>query len=110
MSEAAAARKLSAYLERMHGRTARWAYWQKSNGPMFVYNTERLHLRDESDPAHGQFESCVFIPVGPGSRSGKAKEWKELKNSRSAHVLRKDAKSRAYRLYKGWLENGKVEL
>jgi len=91
-------------------REARWAYWQKGRGPMFVYNTERLHLWNSADPANGQFESCVFVPYGKGSRSGRAERWKELPGSRSRHELRRDAKARAWRLYQEWLASGKVEV
>ena len=94
--------EMQGLLNRMMPKEARWAYWQDGNGPMFVYNTERLVLRDQSDPANGKFESCVFEPYGPGSRSGKAKTWREQKDSRAAHYLRRDAKARAYRLYQEW--------
>jgi hypothetical protein len=85
-------------------REARWAYWQDKNGPMFVYNTERIHTYDPNDKANGKFESAVFEPYGPGSRSGKATRWRVKDDSRSLHDLRKDAKARAYRLYCEWRE------
>jgi hypothetical protein len=91
-------------------REARWAYWQDGNGPMFVYNTERIRTMYGGTVADGRFESAVFVPYGPGSRSGKATRFKELDGSRSAHDLRRDAKARAYRLYQGWRETGRVEL
>lgn len=90
-------------------REARWAYWQDGTGPMFVYNTERIATRDPDDPANGQFESAVFEPYGPGSRSGKAKTWRVRRDSRSLHVLRRDAKERAYRLYCEWRETGRLD-
>ena len=105
MSEFEAAMAIS----RLLPREARWAYWQQNGGPMFVYNTERVKTQYGS-PVDGQFESCVFVPYGPGSKSGKAMNWKELEGSRSAHVLRRDAKARAWRLYQGWLATGKVEV
>lgn len=92
-------------ISRLLPREARWAYFQKGAGPMFVYNTERIKTMYGS-PADGKFESCVFVPYGPGSRSGKATRWKELEGSRSAHDLRKDAKARAYRLFTEWAEEG----
>ena len=91
-------------------REARWSYWQDDRGPMFVYNTEPLRLRDETDRANGQYESCVYVPYGPGSRSGKATRWKVLARSRSLHVLRRDAKARAYRLYQTWRETGTLDV
>jgi len=81
---------------------ARWAYWQDGRGPMFVYNTERIRTRDPRDRANGKFESAVFEPYGPGSRSGKAERWRVREDSRSLHDLRRDAKARAYRLYQEW--------
>ena len=102
-----------AVLERIRAlmpREARSAYWQKGHGPMFVYNTERITLQDETDPAHGRFESAVFMPRGRGARSGKATAWKVLPQSRSLHDLRKDAKARAYRLYEHWLATGEVDV
>ncbi len=93
--------QISDRLRRFMPREARWSYWQDGNGPMFVYNTEPVRTMYGS-PADGKFESCVFEPYGPGSRSGKAKTWREQKDSRSIHDLRKDAKARAYRLYQEW--------
>lgn len=86
-------------------REARFAYWQKDNGPMFVYNTERINTRNPDDRANGCFESAVFEPYGPGSRTGKATRWRKKKDSSSLHDLRRDAKARAYRLYREWLES-----
>lgn len=100
---------LNSYVARMFPREARFAYWQKRNGPMFVYNTERLNLRDKDDPSQGTFESAVFVPYGPGSRSGKATRWRELPGSRARHDLRRDAKARAYRLFKTWDETGEID-
>jgi hypothetical protein len=97
-------------LNAMMPREARWAYWQKNGGPMFVYNTERISTEYPDDPANGRFESAVFVPYGPGSRSGKAQRWRVLDESRSLHDLRKDAKARAYRLYQTWRETGRVDV
>jgi hypothetical protein len=85
-------------------REARWAYWQTKDGRMFVYNTERLHTLNPNDPGNGKFESAVYVPYGPGSRSGKATQWRKLEGESSLHDLRKDAKARAYRLYQEWLD------
>jgi len=85
-------------------REARWAYFQRGRGPMFVYNTERINERFPTR-ANGMFESAIFEPIGKGSRSGKAVAWKVRADSRSLHTLRRDAKARAYRLYREWLES-----
>ena len=85
-------------------REARWAYWQKNGGPMFVYNTERINSRYADPVADGKFESAVFEPYGPGSRSGKATNWRKVDDLSSFHALRRDAKARAYRLYREWLD------
>lgn len=100
---------VAAVMRRHLGREARWSYWQDGAGPMFVYNTEPIHTRYGS-PADGQYESAVFVPYGPGSRSGRATRFRELEDSRSAHVLRRDAKARALRLYQAWKATGKVTL
>jgi hypothetical protein len=92
------------------GREARWSYFQDGAGPMFIWNTERLHMKNETDPGHGMFESGVAVPYGPGSRSNKATNWKILSESRCFHSLRKDAKTRALRLYVHWQRTGKVEV
>lgn len=102
-------RAISEAISRLMPREARWTYWQKGRGPMFVYNTEPIRTQYGS-PVDGMYESCVFVPYGPGSRSGKAERWKELEGSRSAHTLRRDAKARALRLYDEWLTTGKVEV
>jgi len=99
--------ELSRALARMFPPEARWAYFQKRNGPMFVYNTERIHERYPT-AAEGKFESAVFMPVGKGSRSGKATRFEVLEASRSLHELRRDAKARALRLYEEWEQTGKV--
>lgn len=89
-------------IERLGLRPARWAYFQKRNGPMFVYNTERLYLRDQTNPAHGKFESSVFVQDG--------KDFIEVPDSRSAHTLRRDAKTRALRLFEHWLATGEIDV
>ena len=72
----------------------RFRYFQKRNGPMFGWTTERFEDR---------YASFVHVPVGPGSRSGKAEEWQLDEDSIAAHELRRDAKARALRLYEAWL-------
>jgi hypothetical protein len=73
----------------------RFRYFQKRNGPMFSWTTEQVE---------GRYVSFVHVPVGAGSRSGKAREWQMVDDSIAAHHLRKDAKARALRLYNAWLE------
>lgn len=76
----------------------RFRYFQKGNGPMFSWTVERF---DDGDLA--LYASFVHVPVGPGSRSGKAQEWRMVEESISGHELRKDAKARALSLYEAWL-------
>jgi len=71
----------------------RFRYFQKRNGPMFSWTTERFE---------GLFASMVHVPVGAGSRSDKAEEWELVEESIKAHTLRKDAKARALRLFEAW--------
>lgn len=97
------------YLRRMYGREARWTYWQQGNGPMFVYTTEPYNLRyGKDDVAQGKYESVVYMPYGPGSRSGKGRRWKAMPESRSYHALRRDAKARAWKLYQAWKTGDKT--
>lgn len=79
-------------------RTPRFRYFQKGNGPMFSWTTERFD---------GLYASFVHIPTGKGSRSDKAVHWVMVDESLSAHELRKDAKARALRLYEEWLAGEK---
>ncbi len=102
-----------AVLERLRSfmpKEARWAYWQQGSGPMFIYNTERIHTPNPDSLANGKFESAVSVPVGKGSRTGKASEWRVLPESRSLHDLRKDAKARAYRLFEEWKKTGVIDV
>jgi hypothetical protein len=105
-----ATRSILARLNSVLPREARWAYFQDGAGPMFIWNTERLRMRDPDAPGNGMFESGVAVPYGPGSRSNKAKTWKILSESRSFHSLRRDAKMRAFHLYVHWQETGKVDV
>ena len=73
----------------------RFRYFQKRNGPMFSWTVEKVE---------GRYASFVHIPVGSGSRSGKAENWELVEESIRDHALRKDAKARALRLYQAWLD------
>lgn len=89
-------------------REARWGYFQKRNGPMFVWTVESFNLR-YGGREQGKYESVVYRPYGPGSRKGQATRWKRDESSASLHSLRKDAKARALRLFRAWEETGRVE-
>lgn len=106
MSEAA----IAAAISRLMPKEARWRYFQKANGPMFVWTVEPYNLVNPDQLAQGRYESVVYLPRGKGSRSGKATRWEMAEGSRSLHDLRKDAKARALRLYQAWQETGKVEV
>jgi hypothetical protein len=97
--------------EAMHGllpREARFRYFQKRNGPMFVWTVESFNLR-YGGREQGKYESVVYKPYGPGSRRGLAQRWKRDESTASLHSLRKDAKARALRLFREWEETGRVE-
>ena len=79
----------------------RYRYFQRRNGPMFVWTVEAYHMPYDN-PAEGKYESLIYEPIGKGSRSGKAKSWQVKDGSRSLHALRKDAKARALRLFREW--------
>jgi len=83
--------------------TARWRYFQTGAGPMFFWNTEPIRTR-YGGAADGKYDSGVVVPYGPGSKSGTASRWKVDPESVFAHVLRRDAKARALRLFNEWKE------
>lgn len=69
-------------------RPPRFRYFQKRNGPMFSWTTEKFQ---------GRYASFVHVPEG--------QDWFWLdEDSISSHKLRKDAKARALKLYNAWLE------
>lgn len=82
-------------------REARWRYFQKHNGPMFVWTVEPFNLR-YGGVGQGKYESVVYKPYGPGSRKGRGTRWKRDESTSSLHILRRDAKDRAWRLFKEW--------
>jgi hypothetical protein len=96
--------KLRTLLHRFAPQEARWRYFQRGRGPMFVWTVEPFNLRNPDHPANGKYESVVYLPFGRGSRSGKASEWKRDEDSASLHALRRDAKARALRLFREWEE------
>ena len=74
-------------------RQPRYRYFQ-SGQHMFCWTTEKL--------PDGKYRSWVYAPVGAGSRTGKAQEWRARQKVK--HAKRKDAKARATRL---WAKNVK---
>jgi hypothetical protein len=68
---------------------------------MFVWTVEPYHLR-YGGAAEGKYESRVYVPYGPGSRSGNATRWKLADGSESLHDLRRDAKARALRMFEAY--------
>jgi len=100
----------NAIARHIFGEEARWRYFQSKNGPLFVWTVEPFNLiYFKDDVAQGKYESVVYVPIGPGSRSGKAKRWVRDESTASLHALRKDAKARALRLYRTWQETGKID-
>lgn len=85
---------LNAMLTEALGREPRWRYFARGNGPMFYWTTER--------DGTGKYQSGVYRPYGPGSRSDKANRWQIADDEISRHALRKDAKARALRLFREW--------
>jgi hypothetical protein len=87
-----------AYLDLFATRwgTAPHQMWRCKDGWRVGYTTGRVsHARHE--PYNGKFAAFAYRPVGPGSRSGKAKEWK-MDYFRS-YSRRKAARARAEQLY-----------
>lgn len=96
---------MSAFEERIRAmmpKQARSNYFQTGGGPMFVWSVEPFNLYDHDDVAQGKYESVVYRPYGKGARSGKATRFKRDEASASLHVLRRDAKARALRLFNEW--------
>ncbi len=85
-------------------REARYRYFQKGNGPMFVWTVEPFNTAFGDAVADGKYESVVYRPVGRGSRTGDGSQFKRDEKTASLHVLRRDAKTRALGLYTEWLE------
>lgn len=97
--------RIAARITALMPKEARSNYFQRGRGPMFVWTVEPFHLYNPNDVAQGRYESVVYVPVGKGSRSGKASAWKRDNSTASLHDLRKDAKARALRLFEEWLAN-----
>ena len=70
-------------------RTPAARYWTGANGHQYQYTTERVN---------GKFWAQEFKPVGVGSRTGKAKRFKEVR--RLGFTKRASAKARAVTWYK----------
>ncbi len=90
-----------AYMERIRSmmpKEARSNYFQSADGTMFLWTVEPFNLVRKDQLAQGKYESVVYRPYGPGSRSGKASRWKRDESTASLHTLRRDAKARALRL------------
>lgn len=77
-------------LMKSHLREPRWLYFESTVLPgwRFGWTTERDH--------EGTFASFVQRPIGPGSRTGTAKRYKQERIA--YHKKRKDARARAERL------------
>jgi hypothetical protein len=94
--------KLNAMLSRVFGPEPRYRYYQRGNGPMFCWTTEK-------NPGDGKYASFVYRPIGRGARTGKAARWELVESNSSKwklveHSKRKTAKARALRLYQAWMK------
>ena len=72
-------------------RDPRSRYFQTSDGTMFLWTTERM--------GDGKYGSAVYVPKGPGSRSGKRAVTRWEVSRERHHATRRAAKDRAYRLF-----------
>lgn len=79
--------ELAAYL---FGREPRYRYFTGARGEMYCWTIERA---DE-----GKYWAMEYRPVGPGSRSGAATEWKLVR--RVGFKLRRAAKARALKWWR----------
>lgn len=95
--------RLNAHFATMFGRAPRYRYFQHQGGAMFGWYVEAPTDMEGQQIEHaGRYCSFVYVPVGKGSRSGKATTFKYVPDSEGWHVLRKDAKARALRLYEAY--------
>ena len=76
------------------GGEARHVLWDCKDGWMVGYTTERIR----GGPFDGKFAVMAYRPIGKGSQSGKAQEWKRVVFSKCA--TRKRARERAEILYR----------
>lgn len=79
-------------------REPRSRYFAAPDGTHYFWTTERYEA--DADWHAGQYVSGAYMPIGPGSRSGRATRWELAEDSISGHRLRSDAKARALRLYR----------
>lgn len=92
------ARKREEQTNNVIHRRKRWRYFQSADGWQFCWSTTPttyLTKEGETKQVDKPWTSWVMKPIGPGSRSGKAKQWEEVKDLRSRHRYRKDAKQAA---------------
>jgi hypothetical protein len=75
-----------------------YRYFMGANGSMYCWTTERADQTDDDEK--GWYASFIYRSYGPGSRSGKAKQWKPDMKTMRRHRKRKDAKARALKLYR----------
>lgn len=76
-----------------------YRFWTDPHGVRFCWTTERL--------GDGKFAAFVYRPVGPGSRSGKARSYKLAREVRLK--TRKAAKARAakwFNIANPWPDDG----
>lgn len=79
--------QLNRVLRRFMPRAASYRYFEHRQH-MYCWTTE---------PVDGKFASFVYVPYGPGARTGKAERWRATR--KVEHRLRRQAKARALRLY-----------
>lgn len=82
--------RLARAIEFTLGREPRYRYYQTSDGTMFIWTVERM--------GDDKYASAVYVPYGPGARSGKPTKWRARREVH--HKLRRAAKARAYALYR----------
>jgi hypothetical protein len=91
--------RMNEHFAQMFGREPRYRYFQHQGGAMFGWYVE---APTEGAEHGGRYCSFVYVPIGPGSRSGTATRFKYVQEAESWHALRKDAKARALRLYRAY--------
>jgi hypothetical protein len=89
-------RELNAALRRMGWTQPRYRYFESTDGWMFGWTVEKV----EDDNGREGYQSFVYQPKGPGSRSGKVgkRGLRMILKREVTHSTRKAAKARALRM------------
>lgn len=102
-------RILDRILGAAYGRAPRWQRFRVPRGaPWFFWTLEPYD--EDGDPNGrfgGRYVSGVYMPIGKGSRSGKASTWMLQEDSLSGARTKREARARALRLLNRWRDGNR---